>query len=417
MKILFVHERFGALAGAEGNAYLTASEFKQRGHVVGIIHGEGTGKAEPAWRDTFSQRYSLVEMRPADQVKRALRDFSPDVIYVHKMADLEVIETLVRSGYPLVRMVHDHDIYCMRSYKYSYFSREICHKPAGLHCLLPCGAFLARNHESGFPLRLISYRQKKREIQLNHNFDRMIVVTEYMKQELLNNGFDSKKIEIHAPVPRMGDAGRPSSFSDRNLILYAGQIIRGKGVDILLRALKKVSTPFECVILGDGSHRAYCEKLSGKLGLAHRVRFEGFVPQEKLKNYYTECTLVAISSVWPEPLATVGLEVMRFGLPVVAFDAGGIKDWLIDGHNGYLVPWMDIDLYAQRIETLLQNKDLARTMGERGKELVNTRYHFERYILGLEEMFLRVIAGHPPAGVRPLPSASSVLAAGLPSGR
>ena len=56
------------------------------------------------------------------------------------------------------------------------------------------------------------------------------------------NGFDERRIEIHPPVPRMGDAALRSNFSPRNLILYAGQIIRGKGVDVLLRALALIES-------------------------------------------------------------------------------------------------------------------------------------------------------------------------------
>jgi glycosyltransferase involved in cell wall biosynthesis len=190
----------------------------------------------------------------------------------------------------------------------------------------------------------------------------------------------------------MGDPSLRSNFGDRNLIIYAGQIIRGKGVDVLLEALARVKTRFECVILGDGNHKAFCEKLAVKLGLADRVTFKGFIPQEELKNYYRECSVVALSSVWPEPIATIGLEVMRYALPVVAFDAGGIKDWLLDGHNGYLVRWMDRDAYAARLDELLLNKNLARQMGEAGLKLVSDRYDFDGYIGDLEKMFASVIA-------------------------
>ena len=220
----------------------------------------------------------------------------------------------------------------------------------------------------------------------------MVVVTNYMKDELLRNGFDSKRIEIHAPVPRMGIEGLRSSFSERNLIIYAGQIIRGKGVDVLLEALAKVKTPFECIILGDGNHKAHCEQLSRDLGLEQRVHFKGFIPQEELTAYYKECSVVALSSVWPEPIATIGLEVMRYALPVVGFDAGGIKDWLIDGENGYLVPWMDRDIFAQRIDELLLDKAKAKRLGENGFNFVSERYDFPTYIRDLEGMFERVIA-------------------------
>jgi glycosyltransferase involved in cell wall biosynthesis len=308
------------------------------------------------------------------------------------MPDLGVLQALVASGRPLVRMVHDHDIYCMRSYKYNYFTREICTRAASPYCIFPCLASVVRNTGGGFPLKLVSYADKKREIALNQRFDRMVVVTTYMRDELINNGFDPARIEIHAPVPREGDPNLRSTFSDRNLIIYAGQIIRGKGVDVLLEALARVKTNFECIILGDGNQKAECEALSRKLGLQDRVHFKGFVPQEELKQYYRECSVVALSSVWAEPIATIGLEVMRYALPVVAFDAGGIKDWLLDGQNGYLVPWMDRDAFAGRIDILLQDKALARKMGEAGLQLVSERYNFAEYIESLEEMFELVTA-------------------------
>lgn len=391
MKLLFVHNRFGAMAGAETNAHITAAELKERGHTIGIIHGPPTGRAEAAWQKTFTHRFSLSHQGNAARVRAALEIFEPDLIYVHKMADLEVVETLVRSGIPLVRMVHDHDIYCMRSYKYHYLSRKICTRAAGPYCVFGCGAFLRRNRGKGFPIKLVSYKDQKREISLNQQFDRMIVVTQYMKEELLRNGFAPEKIEIHPPVPRMGDPNLRSDFSERNLIVYAGQIIRGKGVDILLHSLKQLTVPFECIILGEGSHRPYCERLSKKLKLDDRVRFIGFVPQEELKNFYRECTVVAISSVWPEPFATIGMEAMRYGIPVVAFDAGGIKDWLIDGQNGFLVPWMDREQYAARLEQLLKDKTLAREMGDRGHRMVDEQYNFSQYILDLESTFQKVI--------------------------
>jgi len=171
--------------------------------------------------------------------------------------------------------------------------------------------------------------------------------------------------------------------------VYAGQITRGKGVDVLIESLALVKTPFKCFIFGEGRHRKYCEELSRKLGLADRVVFKGFVSSGESAIYYHECSVVAVSSVWPEPFGSVGLEAMRFGLPVVAFDAGGIREWLTNNHNGFLVPWMDRAAFAARVEELLQNKALARQMGERGRELVAGQYNFSKYINGLENLFTR----------------------------
>jgi glycosyltransferase involved in cell wall biosynthesis len=141
--------------------------------------------------------------------------------------------------------------------------------------------------------------------------------------------------------------------------------------------------------------------------LSDRVTFKGFIPQEELKNFYRECSAVALSSVWPEPIATIGLEVMRYALPVVAFDAGGIRDWLHDGVNGYLVPWMDRRAFANALERLLTDKEHAHRMGLRGLEIVSRNFGFASYIDGLEDLFHRVICERKPTGEHLSPALSS----------
>lgn len=392
MRLLFVHERFGALGGAEANVLLTATELKRRGHTLGLLHGASTGKHEENWVETFVERYPLTGSRRtgAETVAAAIAAFRPDAIFLHKLSDLDALEALADAGVPVVRMVHDHDLYCLRGYKYNPLNRQICTRAASAFCVFPCGATVARDSSGAFPLKWVSYAAKRREIALNRRFHRLIAATEFMRDELVRNGFSPQQIEIHAPVPRTSDETFQCSFSERNRIVYAGQIIRGKGVDILLESLARVGVPFECVILGDGNHRAHCEQLSRKLGLGDRVKFPGFVTQDEITSYYRDASLAVMSSVWPEPFGAVGLEAMRCGLPVVAFDAGGIREWLIDGWNGFLVPWMDRMRYAIAVEELLRDKALARKMGLHGRQWVGERFGFPKYINGLEDLFHRV---------------------------
>jgi glycosyltransferase involved in cell wall biosynthesis len=393
MKLLFVHDRFGSFGGAESNIAAVAQAFREKGHHTAILHGPGAAHGEERWRQIFEQRYPLVAGRTCESIQAALWNFEPDVLYVHKMSDIAVLQMLAGCGVPTVRMMHDHDVYCMRSYKYDWLTRKICTRPTSLYCVFRCGACLVRNRSGGWPLRWVSYRKKRIEIALNREFDRLIIASEYMRQELLRNGFDPKRIEMHPPVPRGAEDRTASSFSSRNLIIYSGQIIRGKGVDVLLRALREVTLPFECIILGEGNHRPQCEQLARELGLENRVRFAGFVPQEELRRFFAEATLAVMSSVWPEPFGASGLEAMRHGLPVVAFDAGAIREWLIDGCNGFLVPWMDTTKFAQRIDQLLADKSLARRLGDTARAAVNEQYEFSKYIDHLEDLFVRV--AHP----------------------
>ncbi len=381
-----VHDIFGSFGGAETNVFATAGGLRARGHEVGLLARRSSGKGEPAWRELFGGNLYEMNGEPPEAVAR---QFGAEVVYMHKWDDLASIEALLEAEAPLVRMVHDHDIYCLRSYRYNPLTRHICTRPAGMHCICPCLAPLKRNHGGGLPVRWASFAEKQHEIALSRRFDGNIVATEFMKHELLINGFDPARIEICPPVPRPVEP-LLSSFSDRNLLVFAGQIIRGKGVDVMLRSLAKVRTPFEAVILGEGNHRPSCEKLCRRLGLDDRVTFKGFIPQTELQAFYREASAVLVPSVWPEPMGLVGLEAMRNGLPVVAFDAGGVRDWLRDGDNGFLAPWMDTDGYARKIDALLADKDLARAMGERGFARFARDYDFDDYMGRLEEIFSSV---------------------------
>ena len=397
MRLLFVHDRIGALGGAEANVLVTAEELRSRGHSVGLVHGPGANRGEGGWQEVFQSRFPATAVDGAAVLGRALAQFRPDVVFVHKFSDPAALQFLLSCGLPVVRMVHDHELYCMRGYKYNYFTRRICLRAASAYCVFPCGASVARGTGSGFPIRWISYRAKRREIGLNKGLHRLIVASGYMRDELLRNGFAADRIEIHPPVPRPARTEGVPTFSDRNLIVYAGQIIRGKGVDVLLESLARVTAPFECVILGDGSQRAECERLSARLGLQGRVRFAGFVAQSRVAEAYGDASLAVMSSLWPEPFGATGLEAMRCGLPVVAFDAGGISEWLLDGVNGFLVPWMDRTAFAARVDLLLGDKTLARRLGANGRALANERFSFASYIDGLEGLFTRAAEAQHPA--------------------
>lgn len=394
MRLLFVHERIGALGGAEANVLATAGELQRRGHAVALAHGGGTNRGEIEWREVFPLRFAVAEAAGASGLQESLTQFRPDVVFMHTFSAPAVLQALLTCGRPVVRMVHDHDMYCMRGYKYHYLTRHICRRAASAYCVFPCGASLARSTEGGFPLRWVSYRAKRHEIDLNRQLDRVIVASGYMRDELRRNGFSADRIEIHPPVPRDAVGADSPSFSARNLIVYAGQIVRGKGVDVLLESLAKVTAPFACVILGDGRQRPACERLSARLGLQDRVTFAGFVPQAQLAAYYRDASVAVMSSLWPEPFGATGLEAMRCGLPVIAFDAGGIREWLVDGVNGFLVPWMDRVKFAAQVDRLLYDKPLARRLGDSGRAFAHARFSFGAYVDGLEHLFTRAASDH-----------------------
>ena len=320
----------------------------------------------------------------------ALEQFQPDAVCVHTMTDLEVLETLAAFGVPVVRMVHSHDVCCAPSHNIPGFTRRLREHVALPFCASPRDAFAARHCNGHFALKRPTRPTKVRELELNRRFSCMVVATHFMKEELLRNRFDAEKIEILPPMPRAGNPAHSSSFCDRNIIVYAGPMIRGSGVEVLIESLAGVRVPFECFLFGDGNHRGLCERLASQLGLADRVHFKGCATPEEIDIYYRECSMVVVTSVCSESFGAVCLEGMRYGLPVVAFDAGGIEEWLINGYNGYRVPLRDRRAFAARVEALLRDKALARRMGRHGQVMVAEYYGFSSYLDRLEELFARV---------------------------
>ena len=394
-KVLIIHEKYGRFAGAEQHLIATAPALNKT-FDLDFLYWQRTGKDEELMDHLFNRTFPLdfsAESAPLQQaVAEIIQQSKPDLIYLNKCLSNPLLEIILASKIPTIRMFHDHEVYCMRGYKYFPWSREICHRKAGPCCLIPCHAFIQRDRNKGpYGLKWVSYTQKMRLIELDHQLDAFFVDSHYMRDELLLQGYDPKRISIFPPIAPNPANTKPPEMTPDNVILYLGQVVRGKGVDCLLRAATKLQSDFKLLIVGDGTHLPYCRSLATELALNHRVEFVGYKPHHQLQSYFRSATVAVVPSVWPEPFGMVGLEFMHHALPIVAFNSGGISDWLKDGHNGFLVPWMDIDTMAQRIDYLLQNKEEARQLGLNGQSLAYQQFNFDKYIVDLTHKFHELI--------------------------
>lgn len=411
MKVLFVHQRWGDLGGAESTIRRLGEGLGARGVKLGFLHGEVTDKGHERFLELFERRWSWSE----GQLGAALA-WQADVLFVHKLDELPVLERLVQSGARLVRMVHDHDIYCQRRHRYLPWNRQICTRPAGWMCGALCGVVktgsaggasgmapagnasrsdstvrLGDGTRRRLPIALAWPGSKLREIELCKRFHHLITVSDYLKGELVLNGFDPARITTLWPAVRdVAPSYQPTYREPR--VVFAGQLLRGKGVDVLLEALPLLRTPgWRCSIVGEGSYRERAEGLVDALGLRDRVRLEGWIPQRELEGILRDARAGVVPSVWPEPLGAVGIEMLRHGLPVVGFDVGGIPEWLRDGVNGYLVPVFDRPGLARALDRLLGDPELAARLGGEGRRLAQLWCREEEHF----EALLRCLTGDP----------------------
>ena len=123
-------------------------------------------------------------------------------------------------------------------------------------------------------------------------------------------------------------------------MLFLGRMTKLKGGDFLIRAVARASQRLgriiHLVMAGDGPQRSAWENLAVRQRVS--AEFAGWVAGPERQRLLSSATLLAVPSIWPEPFGLAGLEAASFGLPAIAFDVGGIGQWLSDGRNGWLVP-------------------------------------------------------------------------------
>ena len=146
-------------------------------------------------------------------------------------------------------------------------------------------------------------------------------------------------------------------------ILFLGQLIRGKGADLMLKTLARVDIPFECTIAGDGKDRELLEQMTEKLDLQDKVHFKGFVSEPE--TLWDECDLFFFPIRWQEPFGLVGLEAMAHGVPVMAFDLGGVREYL-SCECGALIPEKDIRSAAKQLKYFSSHPEVLEQLGKNG---------------------------------------------------
>ena len=262
-----------------------------------------------------------------------------DEIVVHKCSDVSTLEKFPPEK--TVYYVHDHEPICPRSYAYTPLKRN-CTRPGGLWPCIFC-APLCRNWKPALN-RVLSQERRKRAMA---RFRRLVVISEFMKGRLVANGIPAEKVEVRPPVIRTGETGAEDVTSGRKIdLLFVGQLIRGKGVQLLLAAMARMKTPRTLDIVGTGNMEPKLKALAAELGIADRVRFNGF--RQNPQDWMRAARCVVVPSFWQEPYGLVAAEAVALGRPVVAFAIGGLPEAC--GGKATLVPPGDVAALAKALD-------------------------------------------------------------------
>lgn len=187
-------------------------------------------------------------------------------------------------------------------------------------------------------------------------------------------------------------------------LLFVGRLVERKGVHYLLEALARLRTsvPVYLRVVGDGPMRGLLEARARELGVAERVRFDGFVPNATLAERFATCDAFVLPAVVDskgdtEGLGVVLVEALTYRKPVIASAAGGIVDVIRDGETGVLVPPGDVDALARAIEGLVADPARGAALGAAGREHVQREFSWPVIIDRLVSLYRGLVesAGSP----------------------
>lgn len=214
--------------------------------------------------------------------------------------------------------------------------------------------------------------------------DKIVVINEKTKNMLIERNIDGKKIVIIPPGVDTKKFSTTHNISKSKIeILAVGALMERKGFDVLLKAMVSVTKKHKNIklrILGDGPQKKNLFIMIKNLSIEKYVTIEGYVPYSKVAPYYKKADIfVSVSRA--EGFATVCLEAMASGLPIVSTRVGGFSDAVVDGKNGYLVEIDDLHALSDKLIMLLDNKNKIISMGKESRKLAEEKYDWQNVII------------------------------------
>jgi glycosyltransferase involved in cell wall biosynthesis len=190
----------------------------------------------------------------------------------------------------------------------------------------------------------------------------------------------------------------PDSQARERMLLCAGRLSPGKGVEELLSAAAVVmqhDTSLRMVVAGDGPLRSALEQQALREGIAERVIFIGQVSdRQELAALYRRAMLFVLPS-HHEGLPTVLLEAMACGCPVIATAVGGIPGVVHHAENGLLVPPRQAEILADAILQALADPAALERFSQNGLKTIRDGYTWEKLGAAYLKEYARLIDSFP----------------------
>lgn len=223
--------------------------------------------------------------------------------------------------------------------------------------------------------------------------DKIIAVSQSVKGFYIKQGIPAGKIEVIyngiSLDPRCSilDARKSFGLSDgESLLAVVGRLVEQKGHRYLFEALSMLNgrRKVKLLVIGDGPEQQRLADSVQRLGLGAKIIFTGL--RKDVREFIRGIDILVLPSL-REGLPVAALEAMAAGKPVIATNVGGTPELISDGETGLLVKPADPLALSGALEKLLSDRQLAQTMGERGRKRVENYFSLAKMINETEKLY------------------------------
>jgi glycosyltransferase involved in cell wall biosynthesis len=241
-----------------------------------------------------------------------------------------------------------------------------------------------------------------------HQAEAMLAVSNRMGKDLAALFPNTHVLTHHNGVDLLPQAlrqrPRPIALQHQKIILACALFAERKGIPLLVEAFAQVAPEHPDAILrivGSGSEEEKIRQTISRLDLGDRVQMVGKKPHAEVLQEMVWADCFALVG-WDEPFATVYLEAMAAGTPVICCNDGGINDVVRHGVHGYTVPPKNIPETAKALHSLLSDPARRTEMGINAQRLVQQELTWDVKALKLLQLFETARCADTPRVVTPL---------------
>lgn len=225
--------------------------------------------------------------------------------------------------------------------------------------------------------------------------DLFLGASAFIRERLLAQGFPAERTRVHYIGVDSGAISPRAVEEEEPVILHVARLVEVKGTEFLIRGFAMIALTHpraRLVIIGDGPLRGRLERLARECGIAERVVFLGALPHAGVLGWMRRAALLALPSVRTgsgrvEGLGMVVLEAAATGVPAIGSDLGGIRETIVDGETGFLVPEREPAALAARMGELLADVGLRHRMGVAARRRVEREFDIVRQTVSLEALY------------------------------